>query len=98
MKLRWLRSGSEALRRIKAYIACENPAAAQKVGRQVRQAVLRLAEFPESGRPGQVPGTRELIVPGTPYLVVYRLRENTVEILRVFHTTMNWPPQMRNNY
>ncbi len=92
MKLLWLRSGSESLRKQQAYIAADNPAAARRVGRRIRQATLRLATFPYSGRLGIVPDTRELIVPGLPYLIVYRVRNETVEILRVFHAARNWPP------
>lgn len=95
MKLRWLRSGSESLRRQQAYIAADNPDAARRIGRRIRQAVLRLATFPYSGSLGSVPQTRELVVPGLPYLIVYRVREETVEILRVFHAARNWPPLLQ---
>ena len=92
MKLRWLRSGSESLRHHVAYIASENPGAARHVRLKIRDAVLRLCEFPESGRTGQVAGTRELIVAGFPYLVVYRISSGTVEVLLVIHTAMDRPP------
>ena len=91
MKLRWLRSGSESLRNQVSYISDRHPDAATKVRRKIRLAVLRLSEFPESGRLGSMPGTREIVVPGLPYLVIYRVRPAGVEILRVFHTSMNIP-------
>lgn len=50
-----------------------------------------LAEQPSMGRPGRVPGTRELIVAKTRYIVPYRVRGETVEILRVFHTLRRLP-------
>jgi toxin ParE1/3/4 len=56
---------------------------------QIRTTVLRLCEFPESGRVGDVAGTRELVVSGIPYIVVYRVIGDSVEILRVFHTSMD---------
>lgn len=87
MKLRWLRSASASLRLHVSFIATENPRAAAAVRHRIRAAVLRLAEFPESGRPGQVAGTRELVVPGLPYLVVYGVGQESVEVLRVFHTS-----------
>jgi len=43
------------------------------------------------GRPGRVPGTRELVLPNFPYIIPYRVREQRVEILRVFHTARKWP-------
>jgi addiction module RelE/StbE family toxin len=61
---------------------------------RIEQLVKRLATFPESGRVGHIPGTRELVVPGLPYLVVYRVTPDAVEILRVFHTSRNWPELM----
>lgn len=92
MKLRWLRSGSESLKRHVAYIASQNPVAATTVRRTIRDCVLRLCEFPESGRKGHVAGTRELIVAGLPYVVVYRISPGTVEVLLVLHTAMDRPP------
>lgn len=95
MKLRWLRSGSESLKRHVDYIASENPVSARHVRRMIRDAVLRLCDFPESGRQGHIPGTRELIVAGLPYVVVYRMSSGSVEILLVLHTAMNRPSSGR---
>jgi toxin ParE1/3/4 len=50
-----------------------------------------LAEHPAMGRSGRVPGTRELIITGTPYLIPYRVKGKVVEILRVFHGSRRWP-------
>jgi toxin ParE1/3/4 len=91
VKLRWLRSGSESLRRHVKFIAAENPAAAARVRRRIRSAVLRLLDFPESGRVGQRPGTRELVVTNLPYIVLYRVNGDGVEILRVFHASQDDP-------
>ena len=52
-----------------------------------------LTENPELGRPGRVPGTRELVVLHTPYIIPYRVREDVVEILRIFHGARRWPTQ-----
>jgi toxin ParE1/3/4 len=59
---------------------------------RIRSAVSPLGRFPASARPGQVAGTRELGVPELPYLVVYRVNGEDVDILRVFHTAMHRPP------
>ncbi len=57
----------------------------------VVDAVDRLADFPAMGRPGRVGGTRELVVPGTPYIIPYRVRKEKIEVLRVFHAARKWP-------
>jgi len=89
VKLRWLRSGRDSLRRHVEFLAADNPSAASRVRRQIRTTVLRLCEFPQSGRAGHVSGTRELVVSRLPYVVVYRVTRDAVEIIRVLHTSMN---------
>ncbi|HEY7330459.1 MAG TPA: type II toxin-antitoxin system RelE/ParE family toxin [Gemmataceae bacterium] len=91
MSVEWLNAATRSLRQVHARIAADNPEAARKVVKRIQQAVERLADFPESGRLGQVAGTRELVVPGLPYLVVYRVGKESVEILRVFHTSQDRP-------
>jgi toxin ParE1/3/4 len=68
-------------------VAMDNPAAARLVVQHVMQAVALLGAQPGLGRPGRVPGTRELVVLKTRYIVPYRVRGDAVEILRVFHTS-----------
>lgn len=85
MKVRWLTGAVESLRSVHRHIAVENPAAAAKVVSRIERVVERLAEHPMSGRAGRVEGTREIVVPGLPYLVVYRVDADHVTILRVFH-------------
>jgi plasmid stabilization system protein ParE len=74
------------------YIAADDPQAARLVVERVLNAVETLATQPALGRPGRVPGTRELVVGKTRYLVPYRVRGEIVEVLRVFHTSRR-PPQ-----
>jgi plasmid stabilization system protein ParE len=88
VKIDWLTSARQTLRGQVAFIAAENPAAAKQVRQRIHATVKHLGRFPEAGRAGEIAGTRELVVPGLPYLVVYRLRGERVEILRVFHTAM----------
>jgi plasmid stabilization system protein ParE len=91
MRVRWLRKALANLDAEAAYIATEDPAAARLVVARVLTAVDRLTEQPALGRPGRVPGTRELVVPKTRYIVPYRVRRETVEILRVFHASRRLP-------
>jgi toxin ParE1/3/4 len=73
------------------HIEADSPRAAIAVDEHIAQAVLRLVEFPESGRPGRVPGTRELVIPRTPYVAAYVLAPDRIRILRVLHGAQIWP-------
>lgn len=75
-------------------IAAEDPRAAARVARRVREAVGNLASYPAAGRVGRVPGTRELVVSGTPFVIPYRVAARRVEILRVFHASQLWRDEM----
>lgn len=95
MKVVWLREASSALDIHYDYLASRNPKAATFVFRRIVDSTKRLRQFPESGRQGRFLGTREVIVPGIPYIVVYRVSASAVEILRVFHTSTDWPELMQ---
>ncbi|MGB7284508.1 MAG: type II toxin-antitoxin system RelE/ParE family toxin [Candidatus Acidiferrum sp.] len=91
MRVRWLRVALANLEAEADYIAEDNPAAAGRVVQRILRTVALLRKNPAIGRPGRVPGTRELVVPNTPYIVPYRVRADTLEILRVFHAARKWP-------
>jgi len=91
VRVRWLHRALRNLDEEASYIAAEDPKAARLVVGRVLDAVAKLAEQPGLGRPGRVPGTRELVVPKTRYLVPYRVRGEAVEILRVFHASRRLP-------
>jgi toxin ParE1/3/4 len=76
---------------LRAYIAREHPDAASRIASTILDDVERLAEWPNLGRPGRVPGTRELVLPGTPYVIPYRLRGKRLEVIAVFHGRQKWP-------
>jgi toxin ParE1/3/4 len=77
---------------LRAYIEQDDPAAAQRVALHiVRNVEMLLPNNPSMGRPGRAPGTRELVIPKTPYIVPYRLVGSTIQILRVFHGARRWP-------
>ncbi len=92
MRVRWLRQALRNLDDEASYIVADDPAAARLVVERVLAAVAVLEEQPGIGRPGRLPGTRELVVLKTRYLVPYRVRGDVVEILRVFHVSRR-PPQ-----
>ena len=91
MRVRWLRTALRNLDEEASFIAAEDPVAARLVVERVLGAVAQLAHQPGLGRPGRVHGTRELVVSRIRHIVPYRVRDDTVEILRVFHTSRRLP-------
>jgi plasmid stabilization system protein ParE len=94
VKVVWLRTALRNLDDIAAWIARDSPAAAARVVQRIRLASARLEEHPESGRPGRVEGTRELIVPGLPTSCPTGYARDRVEILRVMHAARRWPGRL----
>ena len=84
----------EHLTHLRSSIARDNPKAANRIAGTWLEAVERLAELPNLGRPGRVAGTRELVVPGTPYVMPYRLRGDRLEVIAVFHARQKWPKHL----
>jgi len=92
MTLIWSPAAIADLAALRAYIASDDLAAAQRVALHIIRSVETfLPNSPEMGRPGRIPGTRELVITRTPYIVPYRLVGNTVQVLRVFHSARRWP-------
>ena len=73
------------------WIAKHDPWAAINMGDTIQAAVSRLADYPAIALPGRVAGTRELVVIGTPYIVIYRIEASAIVVLRVLHTAQRWP-------
>lgn len=92
MRIDWLAQTRRNLIQEADYLAAKNPAAAHDMLQTIRSAVSLLAQQPGSGRPGRVPGTRELVIQRYPYLIPYRVSGDALEILRVFHTSRK-PPE-----
>ena len=94
VRIRWLGSALADLDEIEAYIAEDRSAVAADVVVQIIKAVSLLGEQPGLGRSGRVPGTRELVVPGLPYIVPYRVKDEVIQVLRVYHTSRKWPTRL----
>ena len=94
MTIVWSPRAIEHLSYLRAFIARDNPNAADRIARALLEAVERLAELPNLGRPGRVAGTRERVVTGTPYVIAYRLRSDRLEIIAVFHGRQKWPKRL----
>jgi toxin ParE1/3/4 len=93
MKIIWTAQVLQDLLLVREPIEIDNKVAAARIANRLRVAAKRLANHPEMGRPGRVDSTRELVVPSTPYLLPYRVREGRVEILAVIHGAEEWPEQ-----
>lgn len=91
MEVRWLPGALVDLEAARAYIARNNPVAAERVFARILSEVAGLASLPHIGRPGRVANTRELVVPSTPFIVPYRVHEGRVVVLAVIHTARQWP-------
>ena len=94
MTIVWSPRAIDHLAQLRSYIERENPKEAGRIARALLDAVERLAELPHLGRPGRVAGTRELVVPGTPHVIPYRLRGDRLEVLAVFHGRQKWPKRL----
>ena len=92
MRIRWTTPAAQDLTRISDFISeRDGPALARRVALTIYERVGALTAFPRRGRPGRVPDTRELVIPGLPYLAVYRLKSDVIEIARVLHGAQQWP-------
>src|SRR5579863_3259057 len=94
MRLEWSAYALADRIAIFSYIEADSPQAAIAVDERIRERVETLAQFPQSGRPGRIEGTRELVINRTPYIVAYRITGETVRILRVLHGARRWPEEM----
>lgn len=94
MKLEWTGFALADREAIFDFIESDSPRSAILVDETIGEQVQQLMLFPESGRLGRVEGTRELVVRNLPYVVAYRLSGDTVRILRVLHTALQWPDEL----
>lgn len=91
MHVKWTSRARGDLYSVEAYISQDNPTAAAETVLKIIAAIELLPEFADMGRPGRVPGTREFLIPGLPYIIPYRVTSSTIVILRVYHTSRKWP-------
>jgi toxin ParE1/3/4 len=92
MNIVWSPEAIQDLISLRAYIAEESPAGARRIVLRILHDVeYLLPDNPHIGRPGRVPGTRELVIPRTPYIVPYRMQGEVIQILRVYHGARRWP-------
>ncbi len=93
MQLVWLLSASRAREAAIDYIAEDNPTAALDQLDAIERQTGLLTAHPHLGRPGRMKGTRELVIVGTPFILVYRIRRKIgcIELFRFLHGAQQWP-------
>jgi toxin ParE1/3/4 len=91
MEVRWSPEAADDLAAIVAYIREDDPAAAQRTAKEIYERAGGLTTFPYRGRQGRVRGTRELPLPPLPFIVVYRVIADAVEIVNIIHGAQHWP-------
>ena len=95
MKVIWSPRAIQHLLALRSYIAKKSEQNAALVAGRILGAVELLMSHPEIGRPGRVPGTRELVIPETGFIIPYRSRGERLELVAVFHGRQRWPEKLR---
>ncbi len=91
MRIRWTEGANNNLDHVEEYIAQDNPPAAVDTVNKIIETAQMLADYPTVGKRGRERGTRELVVSGLPYIVIYTVLREELVILRVLHTSMKYP-------
>lgn len=91
MQIRWAPAAASDILAIAEHLQKEHSLWAQSTVSTLFQATESLQQFPYRGRVGRLSGTHELVVPGLPFVIVYRIQSQTVEIARILHGAQNWP-------
>jgi addiction module RelE/StbE family toxin len=91
MELRWTQGAAADLERIADYLFEHIPGHAERLVRALYEAPATLLTFPNRGRMGKKKGTRELVMSPLPYIVVYTVRGDAVDVVRILHGAQHWP-------
>jgi toxin ParE1/3/4 len=94
MKIVWSLRAIRQLVSLRAYIAKDSEQNGALLAGKILDAVDLLQTHPDMGRPGRVLGTRELVVPGTPYIIPYRVRRERLQLIAVLHGRQKWPREL----
>jgi toxin ParE1/3/4 len=92
VRLRWTEPAFQDLKDICDYIGeRDGPAAARRIALKIYESLNSLLEFPRRGRHGRKPDTRELVFSGLPWLAIYRIHEDAIEVNRILHGAQRFP-------
>jgi toxin ParE1/3/4 len=92
MRLRWTTDAASDLERIHDHIAENRPDSARRIAQSIVQGIETLNTFPNRGRQGRVEGTRELVFASLPFVAIYEVHDDDVQVLRILHGAQQWPP------
>jgi len=91
MQIRWTTAAASDLESIADYLFEKTPQNAPRLIREICDAVFALGIHPNRGRPGKKSGTRELVLPALPYIVVYKAGSDVLHIARILHGAQDRP-------
>ena len=84
MKIVYLPRTRADLRWMKEYYTHVFPEGARYARLRFQNAEQLLKDNPQAGRPGALSGTRELVIARTPFIILYRIQAERIEILRIW--------------
>jgi toxin ParE1/3/4 len=90
MPVQWTVSAGNDREKVIDYVAQDSQSAALGQLDEIERQTDRLADYPKLGSPGRVKGTRELVVNRTSFIVVYQIKGEVIQILRVLHGSQKW--------
>lgn len=91
MRIKWTEGASRNLNHARDYIVQDSPWAADKMVAEIIESIEQLLQFPNMGRAGRIAEIREWVITGTPYIAIYTITQNTIYIVRIFHSALKWP-------
>jgi toxin ParE1/3/4 len=91
MRIRWTPAAAADLQSISDYLQERHPRYRDATIRKLYDDIRALKQWPGRGRPGREEGTREILFRPAPYVAVYRVKEQTIEVIRIYHTAQDRP-------
>lgn len=98
MRIKMTKSANIDLSESDDFIRENNPLAADRMASRIDDAISHLAIYPAIGRIGRVSKTREFVVSGTPFVIIYQVRTSIIVVYRVLHTAQKWPKNNKNKH
>jgi toxin ParE1/3/4 len=95
MRIRWTPAAAADLQHVSNYLRDHHPHYRLATVRKLYVAIQSLAKWPHVGRVGREEGTRELLFLPLPYIAVYRVTEQTIEVVRIYHGAQDLEPQRK---